>query len=204
MLNISTRSLTGVTKNVQKVSDVNDWYPFVPEFDGATTLTLMLAKSMIFFTNVSRALQNRLSKFVYCRSRFSYENFKLKLTLCVCPKPCFGHTCKVLAWNFHHKCDFWRCIFSWDNLVSSRNVSETPPWLHHVLTNPSAHAHQPCTICAHQPQNTCSPTLKHMCSPMSEYMLTNPEPYVLINPGTPAHQVGTTCSQPCPLSLGWP
>ena len=35
------------------------------------------------FTNVSRALQNILSKFVYCRNRTSYEGFKLKLCTCV-------------------------------------------------------------------------------------------------------------------------
>ena len=32
----------------------------------------------------------------------------------MCPKPCFGHTYKVSAWNFHHKCDFWCCVFSRD------------------------------------------------------------------------------------------
>ena len=31
------------------------------------------------FTNVSQALQNILSKFVYCGNRASYENFTLKL-----------------------------------------------------------------------------------------------------------------------------
>ena len=34
------------------------------------------------FTNISRALQNILSKFVYRRNRTSYENFKLKLCMC--------------------------------------------------------------------------------------------------------------------------
>ena len=34
------------------------------------------------FTNVSRALQDILLKFVYCRNRSSYENFKLKLCTC--------------------------------------------------------------------------------------------------------------------------
>ena len=34
------------------------------------------------FTNVSRALQDFLSKFAYCRNRTSYENFKLKLCTC--------------------------------------------------------------------------------------------------------------------------
>ena len=34
------------------------------------------------FTNVSRALQDILLKFVYCRNRCSCENFKLKLCMC--------------------------------------------------------------------------------------------------------------------------
>ena len=33
-------------------------------------------------TNVLRALQTILSKFVFCRNRISYENFKLKLSTC--------------------------------------------------------------------------------------------------------------------------
>ena len=62
------------------------------------------------FTNVSWALQNILSKFVFYRNRASYENFKLKLCMC----HGFGHTYKVSAWNSHHKCVFWYCVFSWD------------------------------------------------------------------------------------------
>ena len=38
-----------------------------------------LEKTEGCFTNVSWALQNILSKFVYCRNRTSYENFKLRL-----------------------------------------------------------------------------------------------------------------------------
>ena len=34
------------------------------------------------FTNVSQALQDILSKFVYCRNHTSYENFKLKFCMC--------------------------------------------------------------------------------------------------------------------------
>ena len=34
------------------------------------------------FTNISRALQDVISKFVYCRNCTSYENFKLKLCMC--------------------------------------------------------------------------------------------------------------------------
>ena len=30
------------------------------------------------------------------------------------PKPCFGHTYKVSAWNSYLECDFWHCVFSRD------------------------------------------------------------------------------------------
>ena len=42
-----------------------------------------------YFTNVSQALLDTISKFMYCRDRTSYGNFKLK--------PCFGCTYKVSA-----------------------------------------------------------------------------------------------------------
>ena len=61
------------------------------------------------FTNVSWALQDILSKFVYCRNRTSDENFKPKLCTCA-QSQCFGHTYRVSAWNSHHKCDFWHCV----------------------------------------------------------------------------------------------
>ena len=35
--------------------------------------------------------------------------------LYLCSKPCFGQTYKVSAWNSHHKCDFWCCIFLRDD-----------------------------------------------------------------------------------------
>ena len=59
------------------------------------------------FTNISRAQQNIcvLQK-SYFLSEFQAE------TLHVCP--CFGHMYQVSAWNSHHKCDFWHCIFSRD------------------------------------------------------------------------------------------
>ena len=65
------------------------------------------------FTNVSRALQNILSKFVYCRNRTSYENFKLKL----CTRAQshgFWHAYKFSAWNSQYKCDFRYHMFSRD------------------------------------------------------------------------------------------
>ena len=44
------------------------------------------------FTNVSRTLQNILSKFVYRRNRTSYENFKLKLCMCAQSRALGTHT----------------------------------------------------------------------------------------------------------------
>ena len=68
------------------------------------------------FTNVSRDLQNSLSKFVYCRNHTSYENSKLKF--CTCAQS------KVSAWNSHiDGIIYFRDII----LESSRNVSETTP-----------------------------------------------------------------------------
>ena len=61
--------------------------------------------------SVSQALQDILSKFVYCRNHIFYENFKLKLCTCA-QSPRFGHTYKVSAWNSHHKCDFRHGLFS--------------------------------------------------------------------------------------------
>ena len=54
-----------------------------------------------------RALQNILSKFVYCRNRTF-----MRISSCTCPR--FGHVSKASAWNSHHKCDFRYCIFSRD------------------------------------------------------------------------------------------
>ena len=131
----------------------------------------------LFFTNFSRALQNILSKFLYCRSRFSYENFKLQLILCVCRKLCFGHTPKVSAWNFTI------------NVISGvAYFREIIWWAREMWNNPLA------APCAHQLERTCSPTLHHMCSPTPEYMFTDPEAYVLTNAGIYAHQPWTICA----------
>ena len=74
-------------------------------------LSSWAAKPGVCFTNVSRALQDILLKFVYCRNRSSYENFKLKL--CTCAQS-IGHTYKVSVWNSHHQCEFQYCVFSRD------------------------------------------------------------------------------------------
>ena len=80
------------------------------------------------FTNISRALQDILSKFVYCRNRTSCENFKLKL--CKCAQSHALGTCtkfqlEILTTNVISGMAYFRKII----LESSRNVSETTPWL---------------------------------------------------------------------------
>ena len=79
------------------------------------------------FTNVSRALQNILSKFVYCRSRTSYENFKLKLCTCAQSHALGTRTkfqLEILTINVISGIVYFREII----LESSRNVSETTLW----------------------------------------------------------------------------
>ena len=48
----------------------------------ADDLSLQCKESGGCFTNVSRALQDILSKFLYCSNLASYENFKLKVCTC--------------------------------------------------------------------------------------------------------------------------
>ena len=80
------------------------------------------------FTNVSRALQNILSNFVYCRNRTSDANFKL--TLCTCAQShALGTRTKfqleILTINVIFGIVYIREIV----MESSRNVSETTPIL---------------------------------------------------------------------------
>ena len=87
-----------------------------------------LDNSGVCFTNVSRALQDILLKFVYCINRSSYENFKLKL--CTCAQSiALGTRTKfqfeILAINVISSIVYFREII----LESSRNVSETTPRL---------------------------------------------------------------------------
>ena len=80
------------------------------------------------FTNVSWTLQNILSKFVYRRNRNSYENFKLKLCMCIQIHALGTHTkfrLEILTLNVIYTVANFREII----LESSRNVSETTPWL---------------------------------------------------------------------------
>ena len=78
------------------------------------------------FTNVSWALQDIISKFVYCRNRTSYENFKLKLCTCA-QSPVLGtrtkFQLKILTIYVISGMVYFRKII----LESSRNISETTP-----------------------------------------------------------------------------
>ena len=74
------------------------------------------AKPGVCFTNVSRALQDTLLKFVYCRNRSSYENFKLDTRT--------KFQFEILTRNVISSIVYFREII----LESSRNVSETTPW----------------------------------------------------------------------------
>ena len=78
------------------------------------------------FTNVSRALQDLLSKAVYCRNRTSYENFKLKLCTCA-QSMALGTRLKfqldILNANVIYSIVSFRKII----LESSQNVSESTP-----------------------------------------------------------------------------
>ena len=78
------------------------------------------------FINVSRALQNILSNFVYCRNRTSYANFKLTLCMCaqshaLCTRTQFQ--LEILTINVISGIVYFREIV----LESSRKVSETTP-----------------------------------------------------------------------------
>ena len=86
------------------------------------------------FTIVSRALQNILSKFVYCRNRTSYENFQLKL--CVC-----AQSLALEALGTHTKFQLEILTINMiSGIVYSRNVSETTPWFPPTLPPlPSPH-----------------------------------------------------------------
>ena len=78
------------------------------------------------FTNVSRALQNILLKFMYCRNSTCDENFKLKLRMCGQSHALGTRTkfqLKILTINVISGVVYFRGII----LDSSRNVSETTP-----------------------------------------------------------------------------
>ena len=78
------------------------------------------------FTNVSRALQKILSKFVYCTNSTCDENFKLKLCTCAQSLALGTRTnfqIEILTINVISGVVYFR-----ENILgSSRNVSETAP-----------------------------------------------------------------------------
>ena len=81
--------------------------------------------SGVCFTNASRALQDILSKCVYCRNRASYEKFKLKLCTCAQSHALGTRTkfqLEILIINVVSSIYFRKII-----LESLRIVSETPP-----------------------------------------------------------------------------
>ena len=79
------------------------------------------------FTNVSRALQKILLKFVYCTNSTCDENFNLKL--CTCAQSlalgtCINFQIEILTINVISGVVYFR-----ENILgSSRNISETAPW----------------------------------------------------------------------------
>ena len=78
------------------------------------------------FTNVSRALQKILSKFVYCTNSTGDENFKLKLCMCAQSLALGTRTnfqIEILTINV-----ISGVVYVRENILgSSRNVSETAP-----------------------------------------------------------------------------
>ena len=54
-------------------------------------------------------------------------------TLFVYPKPYFGHTYKVSAWNSHQKCDYWHCIFR-------KTLVKQPPAARNDVNEGTTHA----------------------------------------------------------------
>ena len=88
-----------------------------------------------WFANILWALQNILLKFVYCRNRTSYENFKLKLCMCAQSMALSTHTefqRDILTINVISGIEYFRKII----LESLQNVGETTPW--EKLAKPAA------------------------------------------------------------------
>ena len=90
------------------------------------------------FTNVSRALQKIISKFVYCTNSTCDENFKLKLCTCAQSLALGTRTnfqIEILTINVISGVVYFR-----ENILgSSRNVSETAPWLWYLKDRVDTH-----------------------------------------------------------------
>ena len=54
----------------------------IPSYSGVTLNVILSDILGVVSLTFLRALQDILLKFVYCRNRTSYENFKLKLCMC--------------------------------------------------------------------------------------------------------------------------
>ena len=134
------------------------WWPFHLGFIHALRLReLMVLMKLIasningrlrtwgYFTNVSRALPNFPSKFVYGRNRTA-DNFQLKLftrAQAMASNTLKKFQLEILIIN-HHKCDFWQCIFSRDyfgenpqnnlftNEVTQNDISVQSK-MHHIM-----------------------------------------------------------------------
>ena len=94
-------------------------------------LNRVLMRPVGCFTNITWALQNILSKFVHCRNRTSYENFKLKLYTCAQSHAlgtCTKFQLEILTINMISDITHFYEII----LESSQNVTETTPWLYNV------------------------------------------------------------------------
>ena len=78
------------------------------------------------FTKVLQALQDILTKFLYCKNRTSYENFKLKLGT-YAQSIALGTRAKLKNFtiNVYSGIVYFRKII----LESLQNVSETTPWI---------------------------------------------------------------------------
>ena len=106
-----------------------DWFHSIASPLQALYRTISKSKTTrCSFTKVSWAPK-------ICVLQKSYLLWEFEVvTLVVCPKPCFGYMCKVSAWNYHHKCDFWHCVFSGDYFWKARYalVKQPPdysiPW----------------------------------------------------------------------------
>ena len=93
----------------------------------------------------------KLSKYSLeiCVLRKSYFLWEFQAeTLYVCPKPCFGQTYKVSAWNSHHKCHFWLNIFARLFWRACEMLVKQPPGHDSVLLTKryTYHAANPATM----------------------------------------------------------
>ena len=96
------------------------------------------------FTNISRALQNILSEFEYCGNSTCYANIKLKLCTCAQSHALGTRTkfpLEILTMNVISGIAYFHEII----LESSRNVSETTPWLFKNEVNSLVSSQRPAT-----------------------------------------------------------